>query len=74
MWSYCQPISRLYLHHLVCLLQMQEIGITARLDEVITAPAVIKHVLNGQAALDHSVSNWIWFNSLSIVVHFFSMD
>jgi hypothetical protein len=53
---------------------MQEIGITARLDEVITAPAVIKHVLNGQAALDHSVSNWIWFKSLSIVVHFFSMD
>jgi hypothetical protein len=74
MWSYCQPISRLYLHHLICLLQMQEIGITARLDEVITAPAVIKHVLNGQAALDHSVSNWIWFKSLSIVVHFFSMD
>lgn len=35
---------------------MQEMGITARLDEVVSAPPVIKHVLNGQAALDYSVS------------------
>lgn len=34
--------------------QMQEMGITARLDEVVSAPPVIKHVLNGQAALDYS--------------------
>lgn len=34
--------------------EMQEMGIVARLDQVINAPDVIKHVLNGQAVLDHS--------------------
>jgi len=34
--------------------QMQEVGIVARLDEVLSAPEVVKHVLIGQAALDHS--------------------
>lgn len=38
---------------------MQEMGIVARLDQVIEAPEVIKHVLNGQAVLDHSVSKQI---------------
>ncbi|KAG0584268.1 hypothetical protein KC19_3G198200 [Ceratodon purpureus] len=35
-------------------LQMQEMGVVARLDQVINAPDVIKHVLNGQAVLDQS--------------------
>ena len=35
---------------------MREMGIMARLDEVVSAPPVIKHLLNGQAVLDQSVN------------------
>jgi len=46
---------------------MQAMGIVARLDEVISAPPVIKHVLNGQAALDHSVSKQTTCFTLSVL-------
>jgi hypothetical protein len=48
--------------------QMQEVGVVARLDEVLSAPEVVKHVLIGQAALDHSVRN----HETCSDVHFFS--
>lgn len=35
---------------------MLEMGITGRLDEAISAPPAIKHVLIGQAVLNQSVS------------------
>jgi hypothetical protein len=47
--------------------QMQEVGIVASLDEVLSAPEVVKHVLIGQAALDHSVRN---HETCSVVLFF----
>lgn len=49
---------------------MRQLGIVMRLDEAIFAPEVVKQVLNGQAVLDHSVSEVsCWYACLFRLLH-----